>query len=117
MLLQFNVSNFMSIKEEVILTAFANYSKDHEKNLLIFGKERVLPVMALYGANAAGKSNVFKALAHAIKFVRLSSSLQVNTPTGFIPFLFDKETRIGKTKMDFLFVHKGKKFAILFGKK
>ncbi len=114
MLLQFNVSNFMSIKEEVILTAFANYSKDHEENLLVFGKERILPVMALYGANAAGKSNVFKALAHAINFVRLSNSLQVNTPTGFVPFLFDKETRIGKTKMDFLFVHNGKKFAYGF---
>ena len=39
MLLQFNVSNFMSIKEEVVLTAFANYSKDHEENLLTFGRE------------------------------------------------------------------------------
>ena len=35
MLLQFNVSNFMSIKDEVTLTAFANASKEHESNSII----------------------------------------------------------------------------------
>ena len=110
MLLQFNVSNFMSIKEEVTLTAFANASKEHEKNLLICGKDRVLPTLAIYGANAAGKSNIFKALARAIMMVRLSNNLQINSPTGFEPFLFDDNSRNGKTKMDFLFYHNGKKF-------
>ena len=59
MLLQFNVSNFMSIREEVVLTAFANVGKEHENNLIVFGKERILPTLAIYGANAAGKSNIF----------------------------------------------------------
>ena len=40
MLLQFNVSNFLSIKDEVVLTAFANASKDHEENLIVYGKDR-----------------------------------------------------------------------------
>lgn len=110
MLLQFNVTNFMSIKDEVTLTAFANASKEHEENLIRAGKDRVLPTLALYGANAAGKSNVFKALTRAIMLVRMSNTLQVNSPTGFEPFLFDEETRKGRTKMDFLFVNNGKKF-------
>ena len=46
MLLQFNVTNFMSIKDEVTLTAFANASKDHEDNIIRFGKDRVLPTLA-----------------------------------------------------------------------
>jgi AAA15 family ATPase/GTPase len=54
MLLQFNVSNFLSIKDEITLTAFANASKEHEDNLIILGRERILPSLALYGANAAG---------------------------------------------------------------
>ena len=56
MLLQFNVSNFMSIRDEITLTAFANASKEHEGNLMFCGKDRILPTLALYGANAAGKS-------------------------------------------------------------
>lgn len=114
MLLQFDVSNFMSIRDKVTLTAFANASKDHEDNLIAIGKERILPVLALYGANAAGKSNVFKALTSAIILVRRSNDLQVNAPTGFEPFLFDEDTKNDKTKMDFLFVNKGKKYAYGF---
>ena len=110
MLLQFNVANFMSIKDEVTLTAFANASKEHDSSLLHFGKDRVLPTLALYGANAAGKSNIFKALTQAIMLVRRSNILQVNSPTGFEPFMFDEESKKGKTKMGFLFVNKGKKY-------
>ena len=110
MLLQFNVTNFMSIKNEITLTAFANASKEHEENLIHDGKDRILPTLALYGANAAGKSNIFKALTRAIMLVRMSNTLQVNSPTGFEPFLFDNEPERSKTKMDFLFVSNGKKF-------
>ena len=110
MLLQFNVTNFMSIRDEVVLTAFANASKEHEENLIQAGKERILPTLALYGANAAGKSNIFKALTRAIILVRMSNNLQVNSPTGFEQFLFDEKSKKCKTKMDFLFVHNGKKF-------
>ena len=114
MLLQFNVSNFMSIKDEVVLTAFANASNEHEDNLIPLGREKILPTIAIYGANAAGKTNIFKALTSAILLVRRSNALQVNMPTGFEPFLFDPRTSTGKTKMDFLFVHNGKKFGYGF---
>ncbi len=100
----------MSIRDEIILTAFANSSNDHEESLINFGKERVLPSLAIYGANAAGKSNIFKALTSAIMLVRRSNSLQVNMPTGFEPFLLDDDMRKEKTKMDFIFVHNGIKY-------
>ncbi len=110
MLLQFNVSNFMSIKDEVVLTAFANAAKDHEDSLIPLGSDRILPTIALYGANAAGKSNLFKALTRAILLVRNSNHLQVNMPTGIEPFLFDETAKKDKTKMDFLFTQNGKKY-------
>ena len=110
MLLQFNVSNFMSIKDEIVLTAFANASKEHEESIIKLGKDRILPSLALYGANAAGKSNIFKALTSAIMLVRRSNDLQVNMPTGFEPFLFDESKKKDKTKMDFIFVYNGKKY-------
>ena len=35
MLLQFSVSNFKSIKDEVFFTAFANNRNEHKDNLII----------------------------------------------------------------------------------
>lgn len=110
MLLQFDVENFMSIKNKVTLTSFANASNEHEDYLFHCGKDRVLPTLAIYGANAAGKSNLFKALTQTILLVRMSNNLQVNSPTGFEPFLFDNKSSKGRTKIDFIFENNGKKY-------
>lgn len=48
MLLQFNVSNFLSIKDEITLTAFANASKEHEDNLIILGRENIAVLSSLW---------------------------------------------------------------------
>ena len=110
MLLQFNVSNFLSIKDEITLTAFANASKEHEEILIPVGKDKILPSLALYGANAAGKTNIFKAILKAITLIRLSNRLQINSPTGFEAFLFDDIKNNDKTKMDFIFINNNKKY-------
>ncbi len=114
MLLQVNITNFLSIKNEVILTAFANSGKEHGDYLLKSGEDKVLPAIAMYGGNAAGKTNIIKALTRAIMLVRRSNSLQINMATGFEPFLFDNDSSNRKTKMDFLFTHNGKKFSYGF---
>ncbi|WP_298369150.1 ATP-binding protein [Azospirillum sp.] len=66
MLLRFACSNFRSIKEkqEILFTA-AKHVKEHDEAVRTVNglpKQRVLPVVALYGANASGKSNMLKAL-------------------------------------------------------
>ncbi|WP_339016518.1 ATP/GTP-binding protein [Fusobacterium animalis] len=61
MLLQFCFSNYMSFEGEGILDMRASGSNElssHVRNNL---NERVLPVTAIYGANASGKSSVFEA--------------------------------------------------------
>ena len=107
MLLQFNVSNFMSIKDEVCFSAFANAGTDHSDRLINVKGKRILPSLAFYGANAAGKSNLFKALSAAIVLVRNSGDLQVNSATGIVPFLMDKDSRNKPTSMDFICIHNG----------
>ena len=57
MLLQFNMTNAMSFKEEAILDMVAEKDNLHEDNLISFKGDRVLPAVAIYGANASGKSN------------------------------------------------------------
>jgi len=61
MLLQFCFSNYRSFEGEGILDMRASGSNElssHVRNNL---NERVLPVTAIYGANASGKSSVFEA--------------------------------------------------------
>jgi len=110
MLLQFNVKNFMSIKNEIVLSLTASPDKKHSDSLLSVNKEKVLPSIAIYGANAAGKSNIFKALTSAILLVRNSNYMQVNTKLGLVPFLLDDDSRKDKTKLDFKFIYNGIKY-------
>ena len=111
MLLQFNVTNYLSFRDEAILSLYANKDKSHEESLLTLDKDRILPTVAIYGANAAGKSNFNKALTAAIIMIRQSSNLQINQPLSLInPFLLDKDSRNQATRFDFIFTNNGIKY-------
>lgn len=112
MLIQFSVKNFMSIKNEVTLSMVANKNdKEHSEQVFSVGSDTVLTSVAIYGANAAGKSNVFKALATAVNLVRMSKNRQINDRMStVVPFLFDHKTKEEPTSFDFIFVSNGKKY-------
>lgn len=110
MLLQFKISNFMSIRDEIVVNLTANSASEHEENNIVFGRDRILPVVAFYGYNAVGKSNIFKALSTAILFVRNSSFMPINALINTQPFLLDDTSRNESTKMDFIYIHNGKKY-------
>ena len=112
MLLQFTVKNFMSIKDEVTLSLLANPSDHEHEDILISHKdEKLLPIASIYGANAAGKSNLFRAISTAIKAIRYSNDRQIDRPIGgIIPFAMDPKTVKQPTSFDFIFITKGKKY-------
>lgn len=63
MLIQFTIENHRSIKNNAVISFAASKDKSLEANLLHPDeKKTLLPAIALYGANAAGKSNVLHAL-------------------------------------------------------
>ena len=63
MLIQFSITNHRSIKETAIISMKAAADKTMKEVLISpDGKKELVPVMAIYGANAAGKSNVIHAL-------------------------------------------------------
>lgn len=63
MLLQFSVTNHRSIKYTAVISMKAAADKTMKEVLITpDGKKQIVPVMAIYGANAAGKSNVLHAL-------------------------------------------------------
>ena len=61
MLLQFKLENFMSFKDEAKISMIATNIHEHEDSLIEIGGNKVLPVATIFGANASGKSNVFRA--------------------------------------------------------
>ena len=88
MLVQFGVKNFLSFKNRVTLSLVASADKEHEENTFTTpGRRpiRLLKSVALYGANASGKSNLVRALAFFVKSVRTSALRKVGAETGVIP--------------------------------
>lgn len=111
MLIQFAVSNYKSIRDELILSALAGNDKEHEEILIDFRKEKILPGIGIYGANAAGKSNLFKALMAALTIIRTSNNRQINDAIPLIsPFSFDDEHKRKPTRFSFIFTTKQSKY-------
>lgn len=110
MLIQFSVTNFLSFRDETVLSLSTNKDNSHSENLLSFKNERILPSVAIYGANAAGKSNLHKALTAAIIMIRNSNNLQVDQPLMVTPFLLDSKSRFDKTKFDFIYTYNDVKY-------
>ncbi len=93
MLIEFKVANYRSIHAEQTLSMVANADKELPQNLIscdhVPGLKgtNLVKAVALYGANASGKSNVVAALRFFAVFVRESATkLQPGAPTGAQPF-------------------------------
>ena len=94
----------------MILSLSTNKDNSHKENLLFYKNERILPSVAIYGANAAGKSNLHKAMRAAIRMIRSSNNLQIDQPLLITPFLLDENSRNNKTKFEFIYVYNGIKY-------
>lgn len=63
MLIQFTIENHRSIKNSAVISFTASKDTSFRENLLHPDKKKtLLPAIAIYGANAAGKSNVLHAM-------------------------------------------------------
>jgi len=72
MLLQFNFTNFGSFEGETSLDMRASGSNELSYHVRAIGKEKVLPIASIYGANASGKSTVYSAFEFMSLYVSQS---------------------------------------------
>jgi uncharacterized protein len=91
MLISFSVENCLSFKEKTVFSMQATNERQHNERLPYLDEYelRVLPISAIYGGNASGKSNFVKAISLARKII-----LTVPQPDGAFPvepFLLDQE--------------------------
>ena len=109
MLVQFTVENFLSIRDKVYLSLEPSKDSEHPENLITKGDYKAVNSVAIYGANASGKSSLFKAITVAM--IRNSNNVQVTDKLPMTPFKFDFESRNKPTSFEFTFIAKdGRKY-------
>lgn len=64
MLLQFNFKNFKSFRDDTSLDLTATKISEYSNHVISIGNEKILPIVAIFGANASGKSNVLEAFRY-----------------------------------------------------
>jgi uncharacterized protein len=118
MVLELRLSNFFSIKDELVLDLQAGKiqskaAKDLEHNTFDFNEDKILKTVALYGANASGKSNIIKAIRFCCAMVFESQNHNENTIFNFVPFKF-KGYQKKPSSFFILFVHNNVKYEYSF---
>jgi len=98
MLLQFNFRNFKSFRDDVTLDMSATKITEHSNHIINYRFDKLLPVAAIYGANASGKSNVYQAFDYMTNYImdsfKFGGDSDTKKPSEFeqmkpTPFLFD----------------------------
>lgn len=114
MIIRFSVENWMSFRDQATFSMIASRERQHGARVPKIGKyqTRVLPIAAIYGGNASGKTNFFKALHFAktlvVRGTRPDSLIPVETfllddERANYPSCFAFELLIDETLYDFSF--------------
>ncbi len=114
MLIEFSVKNYRSIKDKQTLSMVANNKDNEHPNHLIdpqapgLSNVKLLKSAAIYGANASGKSNLYK----AGKFMRnliVDESIRRNflDEIDIAPFGFDSKSEKELSEFEIIFIHEG----------
>ena len=111
MLLQFSVENYLSFREPAVLSLIPSTDKEHSDNITNKAAFKGLNTIAIYGANASGKSNLYKAVAVSLNMIRSSVNTQVDQLLPVVPFKLDDESKGKPSSFEFQFVaDDGKKY-------
>ncbi|NQU78310.1 ATP-binding protein [Candidatus Woesearchaeota archaeon] len=109
MIVEITIQNFLSIKEPAVLSLDAGSSKKLAQNLIALpDKENLLRSVAVYGANASGKSN----LIHSVFFMwfLVKNSHNFNVDQKFNKMMPTRQP----FKLDSAYINKPSKFEIIF---
>lgn len=95
MVLEIALTNFFSINEKITLDLQAANIQTKEARVLDgntfkVGNERLLKTVAIYGANASGKSNIIKAVKATVDMILDSHNYNEGDSFGFKPFKFGR---------------------------
>src|SRR5271166_5620811 len=97
MLIEFRVRNYRSLRDDTILSMVASADKTFKDTNVQEAGIRSLPgilrTAGIYGANAAGKTNIIRAMALMRMLVVQSTALQPGQQLNVQPFMLDPSFR------------------------
>lgn len=113
MLIQFSFKNFKSFRDEAVLDLSAAKMTEFSDRVVSVGNEKILPVAAIYGANASGKSNVYSAFSYMTGYVvnsfRYGDEEEKFEEYRPMPFLFDSTSEESVSGFEVFFTVPGDK--------
>ena len=113
MLIEFSVANYKSIKDKVTLSMVASSEKEHPENIFEVKDKKIklLKSVAIYGANASGKSNLIEALNFMSFFViRSATKFQKGDKIPVEPFRFDFEYLTKPSEFEIAFIKDNERY-------
>lgn len=114
MLVEFSATNFRSINEGQKLTLVAGPGKEHlGQNTFdsgLSGFPRLLRSTVIYGANAAGKTNLLRALQFMQSLVLNSATFQEATRVAHSPFRLSRKTATQPSEFELVFADSGVRY-------
>ena len=116
MLIEFSVANYRSFRDRQAFSFVATTSREHEKTHVFDpktpGVERLLRSAVMYGANAAGKSNLLRAIDTMHDIVLLRNQLGDSLPVT--QFLLDDLDKSKGSQFEVVFIEGGCKYQFGF---
>jgi len=103
MILEFSIENFYSFKYKVTFSMVGSSSDVLPSNYMTVGDNKILKCAAIYGANASGKSNIFKVLNDVVMMLRSSNSSDYSDNLAIVPFAFNNEIKPSKFEIRFIY--------------
>jgi uncharacterized protein len=114
MLIEFKVMNYRSFRDSQTLSMVAGPAKEHlETHTIDSGISelgRLVRSAAIYGANAAGKTNLLRAIQFMQSLVVNSATTPPTTKLPHDPFKLTAATRNGLTDFEVAFVESGTRY-------
>lgn len=114
MLIEFQVSNFRSFRDRQVFSTVTGAFPEHlETNTFdpeLPGFGRLLRSCAIYGPNAAGKTNLLRALQFLQGLVLNSASATPAAAAPYSPFKFAKSARLQPSEFQVTFVQNGVRY-------
>lgn len=103
MIIRVEASNFRSIDENILFPLSNTKNKEHQEKLLKISENlSTVPVAAIFGKNASGKTNILEVVNHIAEMVINSHKFLPDKPIPFNPFILTDK------------IKKTSKFEILF---
>jgi uncharacterized protein len=107
MLIEFKIKNYRSFHGETVISMVASSEKSLPENTRLiktFGNRHLLQSAVIYGANAAGKTNLISAASFMSSFIEKSAERKIDTPIEIKPFMLTTEPNFGPTEFEVTFL-------------